>query len=282
MKAYLDTNILRQLTRIPENTNVELFCSQLGIMELIAGMTSDKEYAVRKSALENIKRRGITIIWDSVKTLQIKAFALPIQDYDVEATKMLMEEILKTSTLSEAQKISIDYGGETYSLNVVTNYDDSQAEESQATLGRASLISKEDRKSLRKNLYTAPEIRFHTQLAQIEFLKSMGIHKFAPGQGNSPDREFTPEYINSIEHFYKSNMLGDYMKCIAIYILDAMREGRQPGLNDGHDIGHVAYGDKVDLFISDDKIYQRLPHEFFTLEFLKLDEFLIRYYSSSQ
>ncbi|WP_272570261.1 hypothetical protein [Providencia sp. PROV255] len=55
MKAYLDTNILRQLTKIPENPNVELFCSQLGIMELIAGMTSDKEYAIRKSALENIK-----------------------------------------------------------------------------------------------------------------------------------------------------------------------------------------------------------------------------------
>lgn len=49
MKAYLDTNILRQLNKIPYENNIELLCSQLGIMELISGMTSENEYHIRKT-----------------------------------------------------------------------------------------------------------------------------------------------------------------------------------------------------------------------------------------
>ncbi|WP_272570263.1 hypothetical protein [Providencia sp. PROV255] len=195
---------------------------------------------------------------------------------------MLMEEILKTSTFSEAQNIRFDLGGETYSLNVVTNHDNSQTEDSQTALGRTPSVSKENRKFLRENPYTASDIRLQTDLAAIQFLSSMGIHKFSPGQESNPDREFTPEYMNSIECFMECNILHNYMKCIAIYILDSIRDGRLPGKNDGHDIGHMAYSDDVDLFVSDDKIYQRLPHEYFPLEFLKLDEFLTRHYSSSQ
>ncbi|HCV66387.1 MAG TPA: hypothetical protein DGZ94_14120 [Serratia sp.] len=123
MKAYLDTNILRQLNKIPKENNIELICSQLGIMELIAGMTSEKEYNIRKISLINILNRGVKIIWESVGTLQAKAFGIDFNDYDVPATKLLMEKIIKTDTLSEAENIKIELGGEVYSIETLTNYD---------------------------------------------------------------------------------------------------------------------------------------------------------------
>lgn len=123
MKAYLDTNILRQLNKIPKENNIELICSQLGIMELIAGMTSEKEYNIRKISLINILNCEVKIIWESVATLQAKAFGIVLNDYDVPATKLLMEKIIKTNTLSEAKNIKVELGREVYSIETLTNYD---------------------------------------------------------------------------------------------------------------------------------------------------------------
>lgn len=111
MKAYLDTNILRQLNKIPKENNIELICSQLGIMELIAGMTSEKEYNIRKISLINILNCEVKIIWESVATLQAKAFGIVLNDYDVPATKLLMGKIIKTNTLSEAKNKKLNSVG---------------------------------------------------------------------------------------------------------------------------------------------------------------------------
>lgn len=41
-----------------------------------------------------------------------------------------------------------------------------------------------------------------------------------------------------------------------------MKTGNPPGKNDSQDIGHIAYCDHIELFISNDKIYQRFPKDF--------------------
>ncbi|MGC1054580.1 hypothetical protein WKH14_19890 [Pantoea agglomerans] len=275
MKAYLDTNILRQLNKIPNENNIELICSQLGIMELIAGMTSEKEYNIRKISLINILNRKVKIVWESVGTLQAKAFGLVLNDYDVPATKLLMEQIIKTDTLPEAKDIKVKLGGKVYSIETLTNYDNMLVEESTLIFEQTMLTEKEAKKSLRNNPYTAAEIRVHTELTLINFLHSLGIRKFRLAAESDPKREFTPEYTNAINKYNQNKILDNYLTCLAVYILDAIRTGNPPGKNDSHDICHIAYCDQVDLFISNDRIYQRFPKDLLSVRILTLDEFMI-------
>ncbi|EOD0617016.1 hypothetical protein ACJELT_002122, partial [Klebsiella pneumoniae] len=90
-----------------------------------------------------------------------------------------------------------------------------------------------------------------------------------------PEKDFTPEYVNAINKYNQNKILDNYLKCLAVYILDAMKTGNQPGKNDIHDICHIAYCDHVDLFISNDKIYQRFPQYLLDVKFLTLDEFIM-------
>ncbi|EMA2443829.1 TPA: hypothetical protein NHT87_005110 [Klebsiella pneumoniae] len=275
MKAYLDTNILRQLNKIPNKNNIELICSQLGIMELIAGMTSEKEYNIRKTSLINILNGKVKIVWESVGTLQSKAFGLVCNDYDVPATKLLMEQIIKTDTLPEAKDIKVELGGEVYSIETLTNYDNMLVEKSTSLFKQTMLTKKEDKEFIRNNPYTEAEIRVQTEMTLINFLDSLGIKKFRLGAEADPEKDFTPEYVNAINKYNQNKILDNYLKCLAVYILDAMKTGNQPGKNDIHDICHIAYCDHVDLFISNDKIYQRFPQYLLDVKFLTLDEFIM-------
>lgn len=274
MKAYLDTNILRQLNKIPKKNNIELICSQLGIMELIAGMTTEKEYNIRKTSLINVLSRDVKTIWESVGTLQAKAFGISLNDYDVPATKLLMEEIIRTDTLSEAKNIKVELGGEVYSIETLTSYDNMLVEDSTSVLRETMSTKKEDRDSLRANPYTEAEIRVLMDMNIIGFLNRLGIRKFRPGTESDPERNFTPEYLKSINTYNHSKILDDYLKCLTVYILDAMKNGNHPGKNDGHDICHIAYCHHVDLFISNDRIYQRFPKDLLKVKILNLDEFM--------
>ncbi len=236
-------------------------------MELISGMTSEREFLIRKSALANIRERKISIIWESIATLQSKAFALNISDNDVPATKALMEEIIKTPTLADANNIEINLGGNIYTISTFTQHDESLMNDSISTLSRTLSTSKEDRRFLRENPYTPATIRVHSEITIVEFLNHIGIEKFSP------------EYMRAIRHYSNSTPLTNYIRCLTAYTLDAMESGNPPGRNDGHDIAHLAYSDDVDLFISDDKIYQRLQQDLFTVKFLKFQDFISQHFS---
>lgn len=266
LKAYLDTNILRQLKKIPESNEVELICSQHGIMELISGMTSEREYAIRRSALDNILTRDISIVWESIATLQSNAFALDIPDYDVPATKALMEEIVKIPTLAEAKKVEVEFGENTYTIGTFTRFDEELMDNSVSTLSGTLSTSKEDRQTLRENPYTPAAIRTLSDITIVDFLGHLGI------------KRLSPEYMKSIEHYNKRRPLSNYINFLTAYTVDAMKSGGPPGRNDGHDIAHLAYSDEVDLFVSDDKIYHRLQQDLFTVKFLKFDDFVLRYF----
>lgn len=266
MKAYLDTNILRQIKKIPESEKIELICSQLGVMELISGMTSEREFLIRKSALTNILARKISIIWESTATLQSNAFALNIPDYDVPATQSLANEIIKATTLAEANNIKIDLGGNTYTISTFTKHDESLMDDSVSTLSRTLSVAKEDRRFLRDNPYTPATVRSYSEMTIVKFLQALGIKKFSP------------EYMKAIEHYNKRRSLSNYIHCLTAYTMDAIENGNPPGRNDGHDIAHLAYSDDVDLFISDDKFYQRLQQDLFTVKFVKLEDFISKYF----
>jgi len=261
VKAYLDTNILRQLNKIPEKTGLELICSQLGIMELISGMTSETEFLIRKSALSNIKSRNISIIWESTLTLQSKAFALDVPDYDVPATQMLMDALIQTETFDEAKKIGIDHGGNIYSIATFIDYDNMLVDDSLDAFSGTLKISKEDRKTLRDQPYCVHIIDDYAKLIASEFLQKYGVEK-------SSDR-----YAKSIEHFNKFGSLKNYIRCLASYTLDAMEGGGPSGKNDGFDIAHLAYVDDIDFFVSNDKIYRRLKKNLYSVKFITFDEF---------
>lgn len=259
-KAYLDTNILRQINNIPDSPNIELVGSQLGIMELISGMTSEREFAIRKSVLNSILSRDIHIIWESIATLQAKAFGLRFPYHDVRATKELMKKIVKTDSLAEANKINIELGGNSYTIDTFTQLDKSLMEDYVSVLKETQSVSTSDRLFLRNNPYSPADIRVLSEIIIVGFLSLFKIERGSP------------EYLAAID-YYTSNSrpLKNYINSLGAYIINAMESRNAPGFNDGHDIAHLAYTHDIDLFISDDKFYQRLMPDLFTVKFLKFN-----------
>lgn len=108
----------------------------------------------------------------------------------------------------------------------------------------------------------------------MNFLHTLGIRKFIPGTKPDPERNFTPKHLNTTNKFNQNKIPDNYLKFLISYILDAIKTGDKPGKNDSHDICHIAYCNHFDLFISNDRIYQRFPKNLLNVKILTLDEFM--------
>ncbi|MDH1508680.1 hypothetical protein N5I28_02795 [Pseudomonas mosselii] len=262
MKSYLDTNALRQLSNIPDRSDHELLCSQLGIFELISGMSNASEYKIRRIALMRIIQRNLTIIWESPSTLQAKAFSLDIEDYDVEAIRHLMEKIIKTENFSEAQDIAFELGGNTYTLKTFARHDNNISEESVALL--TSAIDS-----------TKPEQR--KALAAIDLTRDMLLtetYKMIDNFLCNYFERFSPPYFKALNHYLEKKPLSNYFRCLTYRILVIMRDSSPTRENDAIDIAHLAYTDDVDYFVSDDRFYRKLDQSLFDVKFITIDDFI--------
>lgn len=259
--VYLDTNILFYLKEVPDSDSYNLYCSQLGIMEILAGMTSEKEYKIRKIALKRIIERGIKIIWHSPKTLLIKAFGLPLVDYDVIATMILMQKVLETEKFCEIESIIFPFGGEEYSIKTFTDYDHRISEEYSTKFGKARELPAEIKKEARA-LEISPEIvALHANMCARQFLIDNGY------------RDGGIQFKIYLDNYQSSNLMKNGISFLSIYNQLAIANNYIPGRNDGHDIAHLSYTDSMDLFISNDRIFNKFK-KYSSLKFLSLPEFI--------
>lgn len=270
MSHYLDTNALRQIHKISSGIHHELVVSFLGIFETISGIVSEREYEIRVPSLRRIIENKINIIWESPATLMSKCFSFGLPDFDVPATEKMLYEILRTDNFNEIKDISFEMGGNIYDIGTFIRYDRELSVETYDALNIAqSLPTREQRSALKTNGLTEALVRHESERTVMDFLiKRMGIPKHSD------------QYIKSINTFYSQQQLHNYVTGLTIKILTAMMLGQASGKNDGFDIAHLVYSDHMITFVSDDKIYQRLNQEFFSVEFITLNTFLDRYQQS--
>jgi len=262
MKYYLDTNAIYQLPRLPHNHKKDIYTSYLAVFELISGI-DEKSFRKRKAALKQLIDKNIQIIWESLKTLLIKAIGGIAIDYDVEATELMMGHVLKCDSYDQLSEISYKHGEEIYNISIFQEHDKCFSNEIFCLFKEANkLISKEDRASLRKSELDPSMIQLQTELSIMQIIIDIGFEK------NSE------KYITALKRFDGQKNLHNYLKFIAIYQEGNYRYGRTSGKNDGFDILHTIYSDTMDYFVSDDTIYHRIPDGYFKASFITFNDFI--------
>ncbi len=261
INVYLDTNILLNLREIPFSDILNLFCSQLSIVELIAGMATEREYRARRHALIKIKERQINIIWQSPKTLLTKAFGIPHIDHDVLATMIMMQRIIETEEFSEAGSIYFHLGGNKYTIEKFANHDKETSEESSELLKGLLNLRKELIEEA-KNIEINPQIIDNwSDMTASSFLNRIGY------------KEKGFQYIIYWNNYKSFKSMKNGISFLMIYNILAIIHHNIPGRNDGIDLAHLSYTDDMDLFISNDKIFRKFK-KYSNLEMLSLKEFL--------
>ena len=124
MKCYLDTNAVRQISKIKFFNEYSIFTSALSIFEIISGINTEKEYIKRKNILHAIEKSDLTILWELPRLTVIKSFNLPFNETDTEATKIMMNKIINSSDYNDMLKIRFNLGGEDYTIETFHSHDE--------------------------------------------------------------------------------------------------------------------------------------------------------------
>jgi len=263
MKYYLDTNAIYQLRHLPHNYKDDIYTSYLAVFELISGIDDEKSFRKRKSALKQLIDKNIQIIWESMKTLLVKAIGGSTIDCDVEATELMMGHVLECDSYEQLGKVSYRHGKELYDLSIFQQHDKRFSNETSDLFEQANkLISKEDRANLRMFKLDPSVVQTNMELSIMRILIDNGFEKHSE------------KYSTALERFYKQKNLHNYLKFIAIYQEENCRHGRTSGQNDGFDILHTIYSDPMDYFVSDDTIYRRIPNGFLKTSFITFNNFI--------
>lgn len=106
-RLYLDTSIVRKHSNnLAKFESENAFTSSLVVFELIAGM-NEKEFKLRKNALNNLLKSKISIDWDSYKMKMYKAFNIPYNDIEGNAIKSFAEKITRCGTYEDVKNLKV-------------------------------------------------------------------------------------------------------------------------------------------------------------------------------
>lgn len=269
MTFYLDTNALREILSFDMSrfSGHQIFTSELVIGELISGIVTEDEYIKRRNILKKIQEKNINILWESPKTLFIKEFALKEEDTDVEATKLMMERIIKTSNYQELKDIEFTIkGSEPYTLDIFIDFDDRTNKGMQEYINMCIQIpSKEDKKEMRENECSPQYVQVTSELIIRNML--MGIYQI-----DSVDNK---DYLNSVNTYFKNRKFDTYFKAVILSSYNTVSRSQNAGSNDCFDFWNLTYASNINYFVSNDKIYKRLrkfEDNFFDVKFINLVE----------
>lgn len=267
MKCYLDTNCVRQINKFKDFGKYDVFTSALSIFEIISGIDSEKEYIKRKNILKSIQNSKLNILWELPITMMIKSFGFPISTTDVNATEIMMNKIIESSTYDDMLKIRFNLGGEDYILETFTNHDN---EINSYTQFKMNDNIQKTHKDLRKELRT---IVINSSLVRLN--KEILIRNFLMDILNISEVD-NQQYIKAIETYFQDDLLNNYFILIILLPHKALSEGQNAGSNDGMDYQHLIFTHDIDFFVSDDKFYKRIPKnisEYLDFEFIESNHF---------
>lgn len=265
MKFYFDTNCVRRIAQVPESSKCAVVTSFLSVFETISGINSEQDFYLRRSVLKRLRERGVEIIWESPRSLLIRAFNLGEIDTDVKATEIMMDKIIELDSFDDLGLIKFRVGNsEEYTIDTFRQFDDSFSTEFVENIIRASRrLSKEERFECRGQELTLQSLPFFREMLVRDFLfKQLGL----------TDVEDLG-YIKSANGLYQNIGLADYIDSILFAVWRALVKGEVAGRNDGFDCAHIMYAKHADYFVSDDKFYSRIPKEVSEVAFINFSDF---------
>jgi hypothetical protein len=269
MKFYFDTNCARRIGQLSLNEKQNVLTSQLAIFETVSGITSEKEFEKRKTILRKVLLSNVTIIWESPKTLLQRGLGIDVDYSDVEATKAIAEAILEIGTYEDLLSAEFSIAGKIYTLATLCKHDSDFCDATVSlTNNQLAGISREQRQTFRSDRAdlepNISEITAYSEMILRQFILSL----------LPPDTSVTsPIYIRMAESLSQSEELGDFILSTALRSFETVLRGNPLGRNDALDYGHLVYARKVDFFVSDDRLFKRLPHQLFATKFINFEEY---------
>lgn len=270
MKYYLDTVILRKLSKNLHQFKDNSFTSALSVFELISGI-SEKEFSIRKQVVKNLFDSGITIVWDLPEAM--KAFAFPIIEV-IESRVLGLQSICKHLLKSENLKALVSEIDEIYDINFFKKLDEmysigfidatiegneklkkiyNKEKENNGKLFED--IAKNYVKSLESNVSVNNFITIHALARTFSDATSVGEDK-----------------VSILELLYSyNNELNIFVNAFSRFSAQKSFTLGHPAKNDYIDLNHLLYlrNDKQCFVVTDDKMILKITEQAITISEFK-------------
>ena len=251
---YLDTSAVRTLGKKLVDFSSQFPCmtSALTVMEIIAGidLTSDNDFSLRKSALENLEKSQVRIKWVFHEQILSRAFGLD-DDKHYQMLGMKLRRIKNIvlncqsrskflETLENKENRNIFDHFVAWDTHISNKYTETEWSEIKTSLKKHQKIAVFDEDEI-INMKKLGEslLGRHNELNY-----SMSIWSLASSVSGEPEpMEAYNNYDQSIDIF---------VKAFSIQGAKDISQQRTPGRNDGADLYHLLYINEGDTLISND------------------------------
>lgn len=183
-RLYLDTSIVRKHSNnLAKFESENAFTSSLVVFELIAGM-NEKEFKLRKNALNNLLKSKISIDWDSYKMKMYKAFNIPYNDIEGNAIKSFAEKITRCGTYEDVKNLKVYFEeGGFFKLESLEEFDKDIGQVGKSISREAKdewrELDKNDRKNFKNQMsnYLLTYSRMLSEFALINLVEDLSESK---------------------------------------------------------------------------------------------------------
>ena len=261
---YFDTNSIRRRSSLDDSCLANIIISQLSIYEIISGITSEDEFYKRKQVLKRIELNFKNIIWESPKSLIIKAFNLKGVDEDVEVTKIMMTAILHCESFKSLKDIRVIVLGYEYTIehfiwydNIFTNYVLAKTKNAISNTDKIQRLALKEIKEIPSFVRVNHEIEIRNMLFSY-----LGC-----------DSTIDKEYVDAVKYYFNNPLLDDFFNTNNWGGYNAVAYGQNPGKNDAFDYAHMAYSSYAKYIVTDDKFFHRIPKDILNIEVISYDDY---------
>lgn len=268
---YLETNSLRTL--LPKLSRPEFrdnsFTSITSIIELVAGIGSQKEFDLRKNIIRKVIDSGISFDFELPEDRFLKAFGLRVIPDHRKFTIDTVNTLLAIDSFSAIEQVLTERSLIEY-WNHFKKLD---------SLGEATL----------KNSFSGKAKEFKTEFGDgrekhkerwDKDFKEMGIEEFLEpvirsyAENVSKDNELNPQGLSAEQLIsVYDGTCNKYMAASNYYADLKVIFGTEPGANDYFDLNHISYlEDERIVIISDDKMILKVCSKLFPTQVLRTTE----------
>lgn len=262
MKYYLETNALLKISKIPGYLISQSYTSYLSLFELVSGVKNETEYKIRKSCLKKIFESRLLILNESVKSRIWKMYGVEgVEDVNITPTFRLAMALVQSMDMEEFSNVVLTHNGLEYDLESYIASDIGLSREAVQNSRNASVrLSKDEQKAIPALDEITLDFLDHEARKQII---SFGV------KYSNPDRYFWS--LKAIDH-YQSGYMSIFMRAICFVTIQSLKKSLL-GQNDIFDVGHLAFVEKGNIFVSNDKIYNRVSTSI-GLNLLSFEDFI--------
>ena len=257
LRFYLDTSVIRKLASRPEYiATLPAFTSALTLLELLDGSPTD--YGPRASALSAILKSELSIAPQMPNVAAARAFtAIDIRRIVHTQAKVMILHVDRAMNLPQVEaEAALAADPEWQAIRRAYRDMADLSIQNAITVGRQlrrEFSTSADDQLQRVGIDSAlpPDARFEAFIngevnrgATLLVLASRIAEGFGRGGDDSFEKEIFDSYNGGAE---------PYVKALSFTLLDRMRRGQVPAINDAYDLDHFAYLSPGDVLVTADK-----------------------------